>query len=422
MRLIAVIVLLVAVTAAAKPKKPRKSTTNRPTVHAQAGRCRFEMPVRGAMTGEFGDGLSLAQLEVIGGAVDATVIPRLRCLKGRLIASLRLSGSERATQLEERRLGASLELRGRPTVGVWLSLRPYVRWLDRADWPDPYQPLVDAQGQRTGGLDVTNRRGGLRFGLGAEIEVRLPRRVDLRVDVDWMRRDDVQDADFDAVLRPDHLTPSDGDRFRGRLRARTRRGPWRVEGTAEVSGALSDFAFSRDAVTGATHAGVGGSAPNPLKRTVGGAGRLSASLWALKRTKVTAILAVGGVGDLHEGYDSTWFVGGEVGVVSRPWRGLGLRADYRVRLTRYTSDGYGETADHPPLDFGDRRERLTHIVRGELSYRVLRLLEPFVAARLEVSDTNFPDYVPFVHPVTAPFAVDFDWRRWEISLGLRFAL
>ena len=61
-----------------------------------------------------------------------------------------------------------------------------------------------------------------------------------------------------------------------------------------------------------------------------------------------------------------------------------------------------------------------HQVGGEVSYGLWkRALVPYLAGRWLHSETNFPDYVPYVFPVGVPYRLDWDRSAFRVDAGLR---
>lgn len=425
--------LLLAAPSLAAPPHAKRKKKRRPHyahVHHRAGACWFEMPIAAAFSGEAAQGQGLAQVDLQAARVEASVAPTLRCLAGRLQLRSALRLWERGgTALDERGVQGRFGLAGRPGRGWDLALSGHVLALDRPAWPDPYQPVLGAGGEPTGALLGSKRWGGLWAGLDVDATVRLPHRLTLALSLDWTRRWDAQDAAFDAALRPDHLTPRDGDTTRAAVALRAKRGRWRLDAEAALRSRRYRYVFARDAVTGATHASPGGAGPNPLLETLGGSALFRA--WVslpYAGLRLESGLELGGDADLFQGYESAWLVGGRLVVSLRPLQALHASARYDVAYRLYTEDGYGETAagagsPHPALDDGASvRQRLTHRLRLAMRYRVWRRLEPFVEASLLWSDTNFPDYVPYEHPPHSPYDVDFDTTRWELAFGVRISI
>ena len=410
------------------PKEVRRRERT-PALHQRIGqRWMFLAPVEARLAAGGADDWFLR--DTSGGfvSVSASIEPAVRYSRGRFRLGLPLAVAHRETTGESLRqtdlaAGFVSSLRLGQAFELSLDGRVEQRW--RPDWPDEFQPGVDAAGGPVG-RGTTDRFGCTPGGGGLEAWWRPPTfALDLGMRAESLRAVQPADPAYDPVLGPTHLVPLDRDAWRLAWLGRGRLAEDLVRWRFELQARWTQFerVYARDARTGLTHADPGGLPANPkfAERRFSADTAWSVA-WRAVATRFQARLGGDRNEDLFDGY-STWHqlrVG--TGVVVRPWRDLVVTLDYDFRGRRYSGDGYAEGSEHPPLDGNDdTRSERAHVATAEVSYGFLgKSVVPFLGARLQAIDTNFPDYVPYVHPATAPYAVDWDRRGWLVESGVRF--
>jgi hypothetical protein len=285
----------------------------------------------------------------------------------------------------------------------------------RAGWPDLYQPTAD-------GFAPTDRHSYWERRAGAELTVHPARAHWIRAQYAYRLRDYVADPAFDAVARPNHLTPFDHDRHALDLDYHYSRGAVRAGVGAEAFVKQSFFVFARDAHTGSTHAGPRGPPPNPLQELRGVSPRVDFQLELWKESvEMEVSYAHEFQDDAYRGYYS--FSGPRPGLAVhvRPLPALELGAAAELSWRRYGEGSYRVGLGHPPLDSGDRR----YDHRLELTFGARLGLTSALALTLDagyrVRDTNFPDYEPAVFPTSQVYDIDWDYWDMRVAAGLQAA-
>lgn len=414
-RSVGLLVVLSVATAVARP----------PLLRTNVGPCRLKIPLAIEAGFEHGEGHTLSDIELDAFSGELREDLLLRCSKGAVVVRFPIAvGGRVGTALDELRGAARLSVDTR--VARWLRLAVHggVRGALRPEWPDVYQPILDAALEPTGGLLTTGRFGYLDVEAGLRAEFRLNRRLSLGLSATYERHDTQDDPAYDEVFSPNHLTPSDRHAAEGAVALSGRSGDYRHH--TALSARWVDYArlFARDAVTGATHA-TSVLPANPLEENwVFGASTRHSYYSRAMRLRVVGSLGYDFVYDDFQGYRTRHELTASVGFRIRPVRGLALEVTPRLRYVRHSSDGYGAGPGHPSLeDGGDVRTRFSVGGVAELSWNPLkRALSPFLRFAWDFSDTNYPDYAAWEHPRAAPYDVDFDWDRLSVLVGFRTEL
>jgi hypothetical protein len=286
----------------------------------------------------------------------------------------------------------------------------------RPDWLDPFQP-------EDGSLEATDRFSHWDRRAMTEVVARPWRKNRLRLRYDYTLAVYRQDDDFDPIYDPNHLTPWDYEQHRVDVVWR-----WRGDGVTlrlgnEAAIKRYFFMFARDGHTGLTHAGTGGEPVNPLLEL----------RWLKPRLEGEVELAegfvlVGGayeveiVGDAFEGYQTYLGHHPELTLSLALPREISLEAKGEMFRRRYGKRSYSEGPDHPPLEWGTRRE--DWMGAASLTLRV-----PFAPAWTAVGSgawrmrrTNYPAYQPGVWPSTREYDFDWDYDNWSAWLGVETKL
>lgn len=411
-----------AVKARSRPKKERL-----PALHARLGkRWMFLTPLSASVGAGWAD--EWFQREATGpfARVGLRLEPGLRYSRGRFRVLAPLSVAHRETfgdARPETRLGAGLASSHRLGDAFEIAAETALLVVRRPGWPDPYQPVLD-EDQRPTGLSETDRFGSTRWHVALEAWWR-PSALSLGLRGEHEERTAPVDPAFDPVLAPTHLVPADRIRDAVALLGRGRLADGRIRWRAEASIAHSSWprADARDARTGLTHGGVGGAPPNPSDEAWrSGIGTEWSAFWGRVRTRFRLRTRLEHNEDPYQGYYTWDRLGLGGGATVRPGARLRLELDYDLGLRRYTSAGYAEGPEHPPLDDrGDVRSDREHALRAELSRSFRKgTLTPFLSGRYTHFETNFPDYEPFRFPRTSAFSIDWDRQRTEIMAGVRW--
>jgi hypothetical protein len=340
--------------------------------------------------------------------------PSLRA--GALVLALPLALEQRETpgaQLRRTRGSAQLQADYRIARPLRVSAFARLAFTLRPDWPDLYQP-VGSDHRATDRYSYWTRSAGL------GLTVHPARKHWLRADYDYALADYATDPAFDAIGRPNHLTPFDYDKHTLDIDYHYSTGGVRLG--AGASGFLRDsfFVFARDAHTGFTHAGPGGPPANPLQRLRGLTPRVELKLdLVADRLALELRYAHELQEDTFAGYYSFAGPNPRLALLIDPLPSLQLHAAVELWLRRYGPDSYRQGIGHPPLDNGDRRydRRVQASLGGELA-----LGGPFALtldARYTHRRTNFPDYEPAVFPASQAYAIDWDYDDLLIAAGLQ---
>ena len=412
-----------------KRHKAKQASASLPIVHARIGRTwMFLAPLRSSLGVGYLDGYGV--LAERGGftriAVGAT--PTLRWRRGAFLLALPLFASYELPidqALTRSSLAAGIDVRGRLGGGFSARATAGIRAVAWPDRPDPYQPILDDVGDPTGALGGTDRYGYTGLDAGLELAWRgASDGPELALEADFDRRTYIRDPDFDLVLTPTHLVPGDRDRYRVAATLRGKVDLWRYRFGVSYAALDYGLAFARDAGTGLTHAAPGGAPANPLTHFDRVAATHRSSFW-IAPLQLRAALELGYTHnvDAFAGY-YTW---DEVRVAPslrlRPGAGWVAELDYAFAWRGYAATGYQEGAGHPALDDGASRRTLT---THELAASLTRELAPGLSLRVGVrwrrADTTFPDYVPWVYPAGAAYAIDFDYADLRAEVGLSLEL
>jgi hypothetical protein len=300
-------------------------------------------------------------------------------------------------------LGAELAWRPsrefRPSVGVSLlgALRP--------NWPDPYQPLA------SGALASTDRHSYLERRAEVALTSIPFKRQRAKLGYLFSVREYVQDPHFDAIFRPNHLTPGNYWEHRVSPSWRSFFGALSVGVSAELYYRKYLYEFARDRWTGKTHAGPGGPPPNPLMTFLGVTPELSVKYEILSGLDLRPRFAVTFNHDPFQGYESFAELHPELDltwdVTPRFRTDLGIEAYFRS----YGDEGYRRGVGHPPLDIGDTRTDRRWVASTGISYLVASGTRVGIDVRAEDRVTNFPDYEPGQFPSGQAYDIDWDYRN-----------
>jgi|GEM_PF-1757099 len=408
--------------------EPRQKRARLPAIHQRVGRrWMFLSPVTAHAGLGYARDWFLRDSEGAFAVLGGTITPGMRYSRGRFVVSAPLGVEHReawGTPLRQLDAGAGLVASLRIDDAWAVAADGGAAWRGRPAWPDMYQPLLDDVGAPRGlrGTDRFGRTTG-RAGLEGTWSSD-PLRLSLRAELE--RRETPIDPAWDAALNPTHLVPGDLDRWGLALGARgmAARDILRYRATLRFDDLTHPLEDARDARTGRTHGGPGGAPPNPPlhERRWG----LEAEVSARSAALATRFLLRGGVEHNDDVFDDyltwiRWHAG--AGATVKPWRTLALSLDYDLRAREYTTAGYAEGLGHPPLDWGDVRGDLEHRVRAEVAYPMRRRsLTPYLSARWLRSQTNFPDYAPYVYPAGAAYRIDWDRAALQLGAGLRAQL
>ncbi len=350
-----------------------------------------------------------------GGFIESAADAQLDFSKQRWRIRVPISAARRqavGTDLNENRgrIGAAVRYRQGPKLK--LTWRADLAGRQRSNWPDQYQPNTD------GSLKGTDRFSRWSPKLGFDLAAVPFFRQHIQLEYSFERFDYRQDPAFAAVDAPTHLVPGDRTEHRLHLSWLHTTSVWKLGGGADAKLEQSAFAFSRDAGTGLTHAGAGGTPPNPLQRLRSTEPFLRATYGRIKnRFRINLRYGFEINDDTFQGYYSY--------TEHRPSVLLSLRPDTKTKLKlraalywrRYGANSYAVGGSHPALDYGDRR--VVH--RGTGSVNLERTISSNWALiggiKVAISRTNFPDYMPGVFPSTRNFNIDWDSDNWQANAG-----
>lgn len=373
----------------------------------------------GALTGR-GVHRNPAVLTLVAAAVE----PSVHLGPVELRADLDLDHEETwAVPLRQSSGSASLEGELRPWDELRVAAEAGLAGVARPGWPDPYQPV---DGDPALGLMPTDRGSFVDLWAQARLLWLPAPRHFVRARYRFTRTDSFNDPVFDALGRPNHLTPFDHDEHA--LEVSWRGSLGRVRPGLSLGGARRDwfFIFSRDAGTGLTHVAEGGDPPNPLQAENALEAEPEVEL-ELEKNQLSFKLA--------------W----RVRLVQDPWQGYLSRLEQRVRLEGewivgprdtalalegklgfehkvYGDGAYAEGPGHPPLDWGDRRVARSARLQLQLRFPHRQPLRAFAELEASALLTNFPDYVAGVYPDSQAYNVARDHQHGQFLVGVELEL
>lgn len=308
--------------------------------------------------------------------------------------------------------GAELKYRFSPRLRLGAEAGVYGAW--RPGWQDLYQPIP-------GGYLPTDRYSHVDKRFGAQIAGIPLRHQHARLKYRYTMADYAIDPAYDPT-NPTHLTPLSYD-------LHSLEGSWRYLGDGWKAGARLDtfvrsydYAYSRDAGTGRTHAGAGGPPPNPLQVFRGVEPALEGS-WKAEGIplELSASYGLAMVEDTYQGYYSSIGHHPEAKVELELMHRATLSLAVEALLRTYGENSYAAGGSHPPLTFGDRR--VDNKVSGTFEARVP--LRPDLALTGTVSyvrrATNFPSYVPGVYPASRDYEIDWSYSNLVAQVGARWS-
>ena len=330
-----------------------------------------------------------------------------------------------ATSLAERAVSGGLKMKLRPARKFRIGAETALGFVQRPDWPDQYQPVLDDAAQPTGSLAPTDRysywvASGKVFARGSPAAA-----IRITGFAEALYRDYREDPNYDPVAEPTHLTPSDKVQAGGGIRASA----GMLDRLLRMSLSASVFwihylkTYARDAQTGKTHAAPGGQPPNPLQTFLRIDIAHTSSIFPpgpVKRISVT--LSYQRNEDTFAGYYTWNQAGWKIRARFSPIESLAVTAGYGGRYRSYTTDGYQPGPNHPPLDgAGTVRTSHRHDLFGEVAFSVWQPgLELFLEGRWRINRTNFPDYQPYVFPATRAYRIDWDYTNTTLMAGVRY--
>ncbi len=307
------------------------------------------------------------------------------------------------------------QFRSTVEVGVAASSRP--------EWLDPYQPIDNLPDT---GLIATDRRGRFDTIVGARLMAVPWSKTFARLNYNFTRSATVKDPAFDAIERPNHLTPRDNDEHTLRGSFKTTLGSLKPSLGVSVFRREWFFVFARDAGSGATHAGPGGDPPNSLQTFHGLDVEPEAQLSLLNEAVVLDVgwrLRV--VDDLYDGYYSrveNRFSMGVETTTGPPELSLETKTRFDVNEVIYGDQAYAAGGRHPPLDYGDRRELRRSTLSVSARFPAKAAVHVFAEVAATAQVTNFPDYATGVFPTTQAYEVDWDYQTARALIGLEMVL
>lgn len=320
------------------------------------------------------------------------------------------------TSLDETHAAAGAVLAAEPWQDVKMEVGALVGATLRPGWPDLYQP-------QAGKLLPTDRYSHVDQELALRFAAEPVNHHKAKLKLGYRQVAYTQDPAFDAVARPNHLTPGDHEAFEGEVAWRYLRKDVRGGARVEAFRRGYFFRFARDAGTGQNHAGPGGDPPNPLLVLVGLGGGLEGEIDLLDdAVKLGAEAGVVAIEDEFQGYASATEGRFGLAVEVALDDDTTLEARSTTALRFYGDASYAVGKSHPALDQGSRRDDHRLDVSVRLGRRLARGVEAFLAAELRARRTNFPDYVPGVFPEEQEYDIDRDWQQARALVGLRMKL
>lgn len=331
-----------------------------------------------------------------------------------------LAGAEQretfAAKLDQTSGSLALRVQSRPLGWLKLELMPELYGVRRPKWPDQYQPRSD------GTLGSTDRYSYYERRLGAQATVHPTRGHWLDLGYRYRLADYKQDPAFDPIAAPSHLTPGDHERHELQLQWRWVPRPLRVKVGADAFIKNSFFYFSRDAHTGATHAGAGGAPPNPLQQTRG-VEPFAEVQWRLLEDHLQLGVGYGYalIEDTFQGYYSQAGHHPAFDIEYRGAAGWQVALGLEAWLWRYGENSYQAGPGHPDLTSGDRRvdRKLQITFDSRVPLGNHWSLQASVSYALR--DTNFPPYEPGVFPASRQYDIDWNYRNVLLLAGARYA-
>jgi hypothetical protein len=332
--------------------------------------------------------------------------PRLR--RGAWTFELPLEAKHTETfgaELPETLYSARADAEYRASRFLTLGLDAGIQGAYRPGWPDLYQR------QPGGTLLETDRYGYFGWRSGARVTLAPARHQQLRLGYGLRAYDYVNDAGFDAVLDPNHLTPRDNLQQHVDLSWRYHQRAWEL--TVGI-----DYAYRADGEQHARNAGTGSTAggTNPLQRLHEAEPGLQLELEPFDgRLDLTVGYGYQVQNDPFAGYYS--YSGHHPRLAARITVTEKLSATARVEawLREYGDDGTSATR----LESGDRRNDRRTLVRGGLRYAFTEALGVFGEAEWVNRTTNYPDDVP--DPMTDEGAkIDWDYVNLTALAGVEW--
>ncbi len=354
--------------------------------------------------------------------LQAEAVPTMRYKRGRFKVALPLSVSYRETfgfSLREVRLREGLELSGRPWKWLEGSLAVTLDHVLRPSWSDFYQPLLNSDGTPTQ-LGTTDRYSYNAWSLSGELTVP----YDLggsSLSGGFKRRVYSVDSAYDPVLSPTHLTPYDRDIYYASLSSMLDLGKgFSVRLKGRIQAIRDPLTYARDAGTGTTHSGPGGTPANPKQEFLRWDTGLRLSGW-FPSLNTRLVLNLGFEQNLDTFQDYyTWSApSGELSVRVRPVRLLSVEASYGLTWRTFTDQGYQQGPGHPALDEGELRQMVKQRFASRVTYAFWgKQIVPYLEMVWQSAQTNFPDYEPYVFPAESAYDIDFDYSWLTIMTGL----
>lgn len=317
-------------------------------------------------------------------------------------------------------LGAALsELYGKLGLGAQWAPSPgwkleggvAVAGYYRPGWLDLYQPLT------SGTYAPTDRFSHWDPQLQLKSAWRPSRRHHLRAKYRLGSSNYVVDPAYDPVNAPMHLTPESGLRQDAELGWRYVEADWKVGASVQAFQQNAYFLYSRDALTGRTHAGAGGPPPNPLQVLRGVEPALEGELELGERVELSGQFGLELVSDAYQGYYS--FGGLHPELKAKVNLGVGvLSATAEAWLRRYGESSYSAGSGRPALLWGDRREDRRLALGGEWRQKLHGSLDLVAEAKWITRATNFPSYQPFVYPASREYDIEWSYSNLEATVGV----
>lgn len=392
-------------------KKKHKRTKHQKHTRVHTDGFRVSAQVRTAVGAMLGKGVRKDQAALA--QLSGELTPRFAASDLELALPLHVDHSQTVgADLSESHAGAALQARYRIAPALRIEVIGGIAVLDRPNWPDLYQPTATS-------YESTDRYGYWERRLGAGVTLHPDRRHWIRGDYDYRLRAYASEPTFDAIRRPNHLTPFDHDQHSAEF-------GYRFVGRGFRLGARADgfiknyfFAFARDGRTGFTHAGPGGAPANPLESLRGLRPIAEFELLALRaQLRLEFRYAHEFQQDLHQGYYDYTGPNPRVGIRYQTQGPVELRAGVELWWRTYGAESYQPGIGHPALDSGDRR--FDHRLRTSIGARwmLLKQIALILDADHTLRSTNFPDYEPGVFPASQRYAVDWDYSNVRVVAGI----